>query len=520
MGLLRLRFGWIVLATVVSALMVFAPGHAQERPKIEFVPDFAQNSAVIVVAFSPDGSRFVSGGTDKTLKLWDAGNGQLIRVFKGHTDDVDAIAFSPDGAYALSGGKDRTLRLWEISSGDTLRTVEAHTKEINSVAFSPDGTRLLSASDDETIKLWDATSGKLLRTFEGHEDEVNCAIFSRDGSKLLSGSEDHTLKLWDVATGQVLTTFAGHAGSVHSVAFSPDGKRLLSGSEDKSVKLWDAATGRVLFSLEGHSGPVTAVAFSPDGKRVLSASEDRAIKLWDASTGELLRTFEGHSDSVESVAFSRDGNHMLSGGSDGRVIDWSTSSASSHVSLFSDADGNWLAITPEGFFAASPNRDMPGSVRDIEPYTLAQFNDRLYRPDLVGEALKGDPAGKLKEASANTSLEKILESGPAPQIELDEKKVDKATGAAKLSLGIRDLGGGIGSKVVWRLNGKTVADTSAPGLQGPPNAGRTAYVTQTLSMDPTRSNIVEITAYNGADLLATPTCKIVIEPLDLAAKVH
>jgi WD40 repeat protein/predicted Ser/Thr protein kinase len=279
-------------------------------------------SAVLSVAFSPDGVYALSGGWDYPLKLWDIKTGKCLQTMEGHTYPVMSVAFSPDGAYALSGSWDKTLKLWDINTGKCLQTMQGHSHIVFSVAFSPDGAYALSGSDD--IKLWDIKTGKYLRTMQGHDSDsvVLSVAFSPDGAYALSGSTNKTLKLLDIKTGKCLQTMQGHAEDVESVAFSPDGAYALSGSWDNTLKLWDIKTGKCLQTMEGHTENVLSVAFSPDGAYALSGSEDGTLKLWDIKTGKCLQTMQGHSDGVGSVAFSPDGAYALSGSADKTLKLW------------------------------------------------------------------------------------------------------------------------------------------------------------------------------------------------------
>ena len=45
------------------------------------------------------------GQRDKTVKLWDAASGQLIRTFRGMLIRSTSVAFSPDGSRLLSGSR-------------------------------------------------------------------------------------------------------------------------------------------------------------------------------------------------------------------------------------------------------------------------------------------------------------------------------------------------------------------------------------------------------------------------------
>src|SRR5690348_11846862 len=99
---------FLVLAFVALAASTM-PVSAQDQPKIEIVPVVGHSSPVQSVAFSPDGTRVLSGsgpgplssgglqvmfgGGDQTIKLWDAATGALIRTFEGHASPIQSLAF-------------------------------------------------------------------------------------------------------------------------------------------------------------------------------------------------------------------------------------------------------------------------------------------------------------------------------------------------------------------------------------------------------------------------------------------
>ena len=279
----KMYFGTFVqqIPVVLSGIPVNWPSHRTLS---------GHRSMVYCVAYSPDGSRVVSGSADNTLRLWDAVTGASIGgPMNGHTGPVYSVAFSPDGNRVVSGSADNTLRLWDGLTGASIgEPMNGHTKSVWSVAFSPDGTRVVSGSYDNTLRLWDAVTGASIGgPMNGHTESVNSVTFSPDGNRVVSGSEDNTLRLWDSVTGASIGgPINGHTGSVNSVAFSPDGTRVVSGSYDNTLRLWDAVTGASIGRpMNGHAESVNSVAFSPDGTRVVSSSLDQTLRLWDVSSG-------------------------------------------------------------------------------------------------------------------------------------------------------------------------------------------------------------------------------------------
>ena len=81
---------------------------------------------------------------------------------------VCSVAFSTDGTRIISGSSDKSVRVWDASTGAELKVIEGHTSTVLSVAFSTDSTRIVSGSIDKSVRVWDALTGAELKVLKGH----------------------------------------------------------------------------------------------------------------------------------------------------------------------------------------------------------------------------------------------------------------------------------------------------------------------------------------------------------------
>ncbi len=350
------------------------------------IATFKDSGWTYSVAFSPDGTKIVSGNTDSTIKIWNVASGNEIATLKGHNSWVRSVAFSPDGTKIVSGSWDNTIKIWNVISGIEMATLKGHDGHVSSVAFSPDGTKIVSGSLDSTIKIWDTTSQYEITTLKGHTDYVSSVAFSPDGTKIVSGSGDYTVKIWNAASGKEIATLKGHNPySVNSVAFSPDGTKIISGSGDYTVKIWNAASGNEIATLKGHSFWVNSVAFSPDGTKVISGSYDRTIKIWNVASGKEIVTPEGHTNFVNSVAFSPDGAKIISGSADNTIKIWNVASGNEIVTLKGHADHvGSVTYSPDGTKIASRSGDETIKIWNaVSGNEIATIKGYIYSPFLT-----------------------------------------------------------------------------------------------------------------------------------------
>jgi WD40 repeat protein/predicted Ser/Thr protein kinase len=289
---------------------------------------------LLSAAFSPNGARVVTGGLDKTARVWDAATGKELLTLTGHTAAVNSVSFSRDGTRIVTGGGDKTAKVWDANTGKELLTLTGHTGDVTSAAFSPNGARIVTGSTDKTAVVWDAKNGKELFALRGHKERVLSAAFSHDGTRIVTGSWDKTAKVWEVpaakpegfaAAAKELLTLTGHTAGVSSAAFSPDRARIVTGGWDHTARVWDAATGKAQSALDGHTNVVTSVSFSPDGASILTGSWDQTARVWEvpsakpegfATNPKERLTLKGHTRQVSSAAFSPDGEKVVTAGWD------------------------------------------------------------------------------------------------------------------------------------------------------------------------------------------------------------
>jgi WD40 repeat protein len=277
---------------------------------------------VLQVAWSPDGRRLASASRDRTIRIWDADNGSVLRVLRGHDNEICGVAWSPDGRRLATGSHDQMARVWDADNGSELTVLRGHDDRVQGVAWSPDGRRLATASSDRTARVWDAENGIELTVLRGHDDPVRGVAWSPDGRRLATVSVDRTTRIWDADNGSELTVLRGHDDRVQGVAWSPDGRRLATASHDRTARIWDGDDGIELTVLRGHDDPVRGMAWSPDGRRLATASEDRTVRIWNGESGAEIIVVGAHTEGVEGVSWSPDGRRVASVSRDGTARVW------------------------------------------------------------------------------------------------------------------------------------------------------------------------------------------------------
>ena len=287
-----------------------------------FAPDTDSlpKGPIHAVTFSASpGSYVLTGSADRSIRLYNpfpspdiqAGpkpsvpQGRLIQTYSAHGYEVLSLDVASDNERFISGGGDRSVFLWDVATATTIKrfggNVHGHTSRINCVSFAGDGDSLLvSGGFDTTARIWDVKSGSLkpVQVLTEAKDAITTLLVR--GPEIVTGSVDGRVRSYDVRMGKCTTDVIG--ASVTSLALTRDGRSVLVGSLDSKIRLMDRDKGSCLraYSQPGLRNEEFRVQSVLGGreKYVVAGDEMTAdpssdgngrLWIWDLVTGELVK---------------------------------------------------------------------------------------------------------------------------------------------------------------------------------------------------------------------------------------
>ncbi|KAJ7845320.1 hypothetical protein B0H13DRAFT_2410028 [Mycena leptocephala] len=301
----------------------------------------AQTSSGRCMAFSNDCTRFAcctyrgSAITLFDLPVGDQSHGALL---VGHAGEIHALAFSPDGTRLISGAYDSTVRVWDTNSKVTKQeTSEGPTETVLRVAFSPDGEQIAYGSRDGETLILDARSGRTVQHFlHLAKGDVDSLEYSPDGSSLTVTTnlkENRTLR---IQTGRQVSPvkdlipdkkarLSSPPEGWRVMTYPPGGQYvvlLLPESDKGELGLWDIRKGIFKLKFEGHLPHLYKTRILCNTSYTLLTSHG-LFRLWETETGRLMGPpISGHPGRVMDLDFSSDGTRFVSGGADNTLRVW------------------------------------------------------------------------------------------------------------------------------------------------------------------------------------------------------
>ena len=262
------------------------------------------------------------------------------------------------------------MKIFKTSDGSRLLVPHGHGNKIQDCGWSPDGNVVgwtwmpENKEGHEAVPLKHAFSLTDLRYVDRDTGDFHGAKTSGHKLRLEKADQLSVQVKRDDTTLATLKVDRATERLACSFTFLPK-NRVAVGTWLGPVPVFEYPSGKCLLRLTGHTEGVEALAPSPDGRFLLTGSGDHTLRIWDPDRNEAV------------------------------------------LSLFFAAP-EWVAWTPEGYYATSPGgeklmgwRVSRGARQMADFYPAAQFHKSLYRPDVVQNVLRaGNTQGALALADA------------------------------------------------------------------------------------------------------------------------
>jgi WD40 repeat protein len=279
------------------------------------------------MAFSPSGNYLVTGGTDRTVKVWDGYGLQQKGNLTGPEKAVMYVEFSRSEDFVVAGCSDGSTWIW----ANFLRVhkcLRGHQGKVFSAKLLGSEDKLITCSDDKTIKIWDIQQRTCIKSISCKSSPNDIGI-SKDGCMLYSAHTDCCVRVWDSKNGECIYEIGNiHTDRITSLSVSPDGCQILTNSRDNSLKVISTFTYEVEATMR-HDGyrnglPWARACWSPDGRLVAAGAQSGAIFVWEAASAALQSSLSGTQRScISQIAWNPSGIHVVSSDRTGYISFWS-----------------------------------------------------------------------------------------------------------------------------------------------------------------------------------------------------
>ncbi|KZS98571.1 nuclear mRNA splicing protein [Sistotremastrum niveocremeum HHB9708] len=247
----------------------------------------------------------------------------LHQTLAGHVGPTHVVRYAKGaGKYVMSGGQDRTVRLWKPQTGSQIQVYKGHGYEVYGLSVAHDNAKFASSGGDRSVFIWDVKTGQTIRRIPGHASKINTVEFNYDASVVASGSYDATVRLWDLraTSRQAIQVLEEARDAIQTIYVGPT--QIISGSVDGHVRTYDLRMGELRADCLGP--PVTSVLPTKDSQTILACTLDSTVRLMDMETGKLLNSFTSHkTESYRCRAcFDAEERNVLCGDEEGRIWAW------------------------------------------------------------------------------------------------------------------------------------------------------------------------------------------------------
>ncbi|KAJ8666894.1 hypothetical protein QAD02_008556 [Eretmocerus hayati] len=274
------------------------------------------------LCFNPSGTQLIVAA-GQHVHVYESHDGALIQVLKGHRDVVYCVCYARDGTKFASGGADKTVIIWTSKLEGILKY--SHNEAVQSMQFNPMSHQLLSCSMSD-IALWSAE----LKAVQKHKSggRVNCCAWTKDGQYMALGLASGYVSIRNKGGDERLRIDRSGESPIWSLAWSPSREDSLDvlciGEWDGTLSFFQI-NGKMLGRERILNFIPLKITYFPNGQYIIVCGSNKQCLLLSPEGSGLAMIGSTFSSWTWSCSVHPDSSHIAVGCQDGNITNFELS---------------------------------------------------------------------------------------------------------------------------------------------------------------------------------------------------
>ncbi|TID17692.1 hypothetical protein CANINC_003961 [Pichia inconspicua] len=301
-----------------------ATGTLQDLQNDLVVPNIGEDS-ISDIAFSPQAEFLAVSNWDKKNRIYEVTNAGVVegRALYEHEGPILSTRFSSDGTKVISGGADKQIKLFDLASQQN-QTIGMHDDAVRVVRYvncGPQNTQcIVSGSWDKTLRYWDMRQQQPICTLNMPE-----RVYAMDSSQklLVVGTAERHILIINLDSPDKIfkTTMSPLKFQTRSIGCYPKGDGYAVGSIEGRCGIQyvdDIQQKQNGFSFkcqrvnkpgskESNIYSLNSVVFNPQFGTFATAGSDGTFSFWDKDLRHRLKGYPALGGTIPVVNFNRTG---------------------------------------------------------------------------------------------------------------------------------------------------------------------------------------------------------------------
>lgn len=260
-------------------------------------PRPAHTSGTTKAAYTPDGTRLITVGSNNTIRLYKTGSdGEPINI-DDCQEQNSAVVAAQD--FFIVGSEDGTVSLYSMATNMFERFLLRTSLPIRDVSLTSDSIWCAVASDEMSVKIVNTQDISQVKHLREHNGAARHVSFDPPGRLAVVSGTDGILYVYSLTADKpelirkidgIIEAIDGDSILSTKAAWHPDGRAFAVPTPTKDIQViskndWEKQRRFP----NGHLADITAVAWSPNGAMLASASKDGKVLIWETKTQSVIQ---------------------------------------------------------------------------------------------------------------------------------------------------------------------------------------------------------------------------------------